>query len=119
MNKREEGLKGEDAAVAALKGNGYRILERNYTSRFGEIDVIAEDGDFLVFVEVKKRNSESFGQSFSAITRRKRRHLVKSALFYMKAHKCFDRRVRFDVVGIDQGTPKILKHAFLIDDDGR
>ena len=119
MDRLEEGLKGEETAIRALKGEGYRILERNYRSRFGEIDVIAEQGDYLVFVEVKKRNTESFGQSFSSITRRKRDHLIKSALFYMKAHKCCDRHVRFDVVGIDKGAAKIMKHAFIINDDRR
>jgi putative endonuclease len=119
MNRQEEGFQGEEAAIKALKGEGYRILERNYRSRFGEIDVIAEDGDYLVFVEVKKRNTESFGPSFSSITKRKRDHLIKSALFYLKAHKCFDRHVRFDVVGIDRGAAKIMKHAFLVSNDGR
>jgi putative endonuclease len=119
LNRRHEGASGEDAAIRALRSEGYRIIERNYRSRFGEIDVIAEDGDCLVFVEVKKRNSESYGPSFSSITGRKKQHIIKSALFYLKAHRCFERRIRFDVVGIDKGAARIMKHAFMVDDDRR
>ena len=119
MNKRDVGLIGEDTAVRALKKRGYKILERNHTTRFGEIDVIAEEGGYLVFVEVKKRNTDQFGDALSAITRIKRRHIVKSALWYMKKHKCFDRHVRFDAVGLDGEQVKIVKSAFMVEDDGR
>ncbi len=119
MDRRQEGASGEKLAIDALKGEGYRIVERNFRSPFGEIDVIAEDGEYLVFVEVKKRNTGTYGSSFSAITRTKKDHIVKSALFYMKRHNCFNRPVRFDVVGIDRGVPRIVKHAFGVDYDRR
>jgi putative endonuclease len=119
MNKREVGSVGEEAAIKTLKKIGYKILERNHTTRFGEIDIIAEEGGCLVFVEVKKRNSDRFGDSLSAITRTKREHMVKSALWYMKRHKCFDRRVRFDAVGLDGEKVKIVKSAFMVEDDRR
>jgi putative endonuclease len=119
MNKRDVGLIGEETAVRALKKRGYKILERNHTTRFGEIDIIAEEGGSLVFVEVKKRNTGQFGDALSAITRTKRRHMVKSALWYMKKHKCFDRHVRFDAVGLDGEQVKIVKSAFMVEDDGR
>ena len=119
MNKRDVGLIGEETAVRALKKRGYKILERNHTTRFGEIDVIAEEGGCLVFVEVKKRNTDQFGDALSAITRTKQRHMVKSALWYMKKHKCFDRHVRFDAVGLDGEQVKIVKSAFMVEDDRR
>ena len=84
--------------------------------RLGEIDVIAEEGGCLVFVEVKKRNTERFGEAICAIDEQKKRHLVKAALFYMKMHDCFDRSVRFDVMGIDNERIKIVKNAFLVEE---
>jgi putative endonuclease len=111
--KKEEGREGEDRAVSALKQSGYRILERNYRNLFGEIDIIAEEDGYLVFVEVKKRNSAAFGGSLLAIDAKKRRHMIRSAMFYLKDHKCFDRKVRFDVVGIDRERVKVVKHAFM------
>jgi putative endonuclease len=119
INRRQEGSLGEDQAVKALKKWGYKILERNHTTRFGEIDVIAEEGGCLVFVEVKKRNTDRFGNALSAVTKMKQQHIVKSALWYMKKHKCFDRRVRFDAVGLDGEQVKIVKSAFMVDDDRR
>ena len=119
MNKRQEGRIGEETAIKALKRRGYRILERNHATRFGEIDIIAEEGECLVFVEVKKRNTDRFGDALSAITRTKQRHIVKSALWYMKKHRCFNRRVRFDAVGLDGEQVKIVKSAFTVEDDGR
>jgi putative endonuclease len=119
MDKLREGSLGEEQAVKALKRQGYKILERNHRTRFGEIDVIAEEGGALVFIEVKKRNTDRFGDALSAITRTKQRHMVKSALWYLKRHKCFDKRVRFDAVGLDGSRVKIIKNAFLVEEDGR
>ncbi len=119
MNKREVGSIGEESAIKALKKQGYKILERNHTTRFGEIDIIAEEGGYLVFVEVKKRNTGTFGDALAAITRVKQQHMVRSALWYMKKHKCFDRHVRFDAVGLDGGEVKIVKSAFMVEDDRR
>ncbi len=119
MNKRQVGLVGEEAAVKALKKQGYKILERNHATRFGEIDVIAEEDGCLVFVEVKKRNTDQFGDALSAITKAKQQHMIKSALWYMKKHKCFNRHVRFDAVGLDGERVKIVKGAFMVEDDRR
>lgn len=117
MSSREEGLRGEDMAVKTLRKAGYKIVERNHRNSLGEIDVIAEEGGALVFVEVKKRNSGSFGEAICAIDERKKRHLVKAALFYMKMHDCFGRRARFDVIGIDNERTKLVKNAFLVDEN--
>jgi putative endonuclease len=119
MDKRREGFLGEEKAVQSLKEKGYRILERNYTNRFGEIDIIAEEQGSLVFVEVKKRASGRFGGPFSAIDKRKKDHLIKTALGYLKENKACNKRARFDVVGIEGDRLQIIKNAFLLGEDGR
>ncbi len=116
--KKEEGKEGEDKAAKTLKHAGYKILERNYRNLFGEIDIIAEEAGYLVFVEVKKRNSSRFGDSLLAVDARKQQHIIRSAMFYLKDHKCFDRKIRFDVVGIDREQVKVIKHAFMAEHDG-
>jgi putative endonuclease len=113
--RREEGIQGEEQATKTLKRKGYRIIEKNYRSPFGELDIIAEEGGYLVFVEVKKRNTSTFGDSFESVNAVKKKRIVKTAMFYMKTHKCFDRKVRFDVVGIDRENVKIVKHAFILE----
>lgn len=100
-------------AIETLKRAGYKIVERNHRNSLGEIDVVAEEGGSLVFVEVKKRNTRRFGEAICAVTEQKKRRLIKAALFYMKMHDCFGRRVRFDVIGIDQDRTKLVKNAFL------
>ena len=118
MSSREEGARGEDFAIKTLKRRGYRIVERNYRNRLGEIDVVAEEGGCLVFVEVKKRNTPFFGEAVCAIDERKKRHLVRAALFYLKEHRCSDRSVRFDVIGIDDERIKLVKNAFMVEEYG-
>jgi len=118
VSSREEGARGEDAAIKTLKRRGYRIVERNYRNRLGEIDVVAEEGGCLVFVEVKKRNTPFFGEAVCAIDERKKRHLVRAALFYLKEHRCSDRSVRFDVIGIDDERIKLVKNAFMVEEYG-
>jgi len=114
--KREIGVEGEDMAVKALKKKGYKIIEKNYRSKFGEIDIVAEDKGYLVFVEVKRRSSGSFGGPFAAIDGKKKEHIIRSAQYYLKSHKCFNRRARFDVVGIDGEKLKIIQHAFIVEE---
>ena len=116
MSNRDEGLRGEEMAIKTLKREGYKIVERNHRNRLGEIDVIAEEGGCLVFVEVKKRNTGRFGEAICAVDERKKQHLVKAALFYMKMHHCFDRSVRFDVIGIDNERTKLVRNAFLVEE---
>ncbi|OGQ96149.1 MAG: YraN family protein [Deltaproteobacteria bacterium RIFOXYD12_FULL_57_12] len=94
------GKQGEDLAVAYLQRLGYRILARNYRTRLGEIDVIADDGGTLVFIEVKSRVGTTFDRSYEAVTDRKQRQLSKVALEYTARHDLQDRPARFDVVGV-------------------
>ena len=91
---------GESLAVAHLKARGYAILERNYRAVRGEIDLIAQDGDFIVFVEVKTRRSLKFGLPQTAVTPQKQRQISKVALAYLQTHNRFDAPCRFDVIAI-------------------
>jgi putative endonuclease len=101
FKKKELGAKGEEVAVNYLKSRGYRIVERNYRIRFGEIDIIAEQGDDLVFIEVKTRSGTLFGSPFESVTKQKQKQLSKVALEYISKQGFHDRPARFDVVGIE------------------
>lgn len=112
---RSLGKAGEDAAVSYLKRKGYRILERNYRTVFGEVDIIAMDGGVFVFTEVKTRSDGSFGLPFEAVGARKRERMRKVALSYLKRMKK-EVPARFDVVSIsvEVGRESIthIKDAF-------
>jgi len=96
----ELGRWGEKQAARFLKTHGYRILEKNYVSSVGEIDIVARDGDVLVFVEVKTRTDEELGGPLEAVGRAKRRKLALVARSFLQRHKLDDISCRFDVVGV-------------------
>ncbi len=100
LQKKELGAKGEEIAVRYLQRQGYRILERNYRIKLGEIDIIAEQGADLVFIEVKTRSDTLFGSPFDSVTVPKQRQLSKVALAYISKCGCHNRPARFDVVGV-------------------
>ncbi len=110
------GRQGEDLAFELLKEKGYKILERNYKSPLGEIDIVAREGNTLAFVEVKTRLSSDFGTAKWAVGPKKQRKLSLVALGYLKHHALLDQPARFDVVAIDlgQGQEKIelFRNAF-------
>ncbi len=112
------GNRGERKAAGFLRGLGYRILARQYANRHGEIDLIARDGDTLVFVEVKTRRSNAGGLPVEAVTTDKQRKLTMTALVWLKRRGLLESRCRFDVVSIiwpkDSKTPEIThyKNAF-------
>ena len=93
------GSKGEDLAIQFLKKKGYRIIKRNYKTYVGEIDIIARDGNTIVFVEVKTRANDSFGYPFEAVNKKKRQKLKNLALLYLKS-QVKESPVRFDVLSI-------------------
>lgn len=95
------GRKGEQMAAQALRERGYRIVEQNFRCRYGEIDLIAEEQDDLVFVEVKTRRGTAFGRPEEAVTLAKRRKLAEVASYYLDARNAGDRPWRIDVVAID------------------
>lgn len=104
------GLKGEDLAVSFLRGKGYRILSRNFKTPFGEIDIVAEDGNTLVFVEVKTRTDSSFGRPYEAVNFRKREKMRKVALHYLKTTRR-ETHSRFDVLSIEMdGSRSMIEH---------
>ncbi len=111
------GRTGERLAAEALKNKGYSILERNFRCRAGEIDLVAEDKQDLIFVEVKARRGVSFGLPEDALTTRKRRKLMEVASYYLDLHSCFDRSWRIDVVAVQFSVNgkleeiRIYKHA--------
>ena len=94
------GKQGEDLAAAHLAENGYRILERNYRSVFGEIDIVAEEGDTLVFVEVKSRRSEAYGDPQLAVGPKKQRKISRVAMSYLSEKGWNRRPARFDIVAV-------------------
>lgn len=95
------GQKGERIAVRSLKRRGYRLRDTNYRAPSGEIDLVAEDGDTVVFIEVKTRTSQEFGGPLESITPRKQHRIVQAARHYLTRHRLAGRPVRFDVVGIE------------------
>lgn len=95
------GLVGEDLAARALEARGYAILERRYRTDRGEIDIVAEHGETLVFVEVKARADQEFGSAAECVTPAKQRRVARMALEYLASHHVGDRPCRFDVVAID------------------
>jgi putative endonuclease len=91
---------GEQTAAKYLIKRGYIILERNFRSRLGEIDLIALDGRTLVFVEVKTRQNRNYGLPCEAVNAQKLRHLKRMSLHYMAVHHAESRDARLDVVEI-------------------
>jgi putative endonuclease len=112
---KEFGAGGEEAAKDYLQGKGYRWRESNFRTRGGEIDLVMEDGAILVFVEVKRRRSDEYGLPEEAITPGKMRHMIKTALFYIKIKNLRDRMVRFDVITIDRDGLRHYADAFQAD----
>jgi putative endonuclease len=110
-NLRAKGTVGEDAAVEYLSKKGYRILERNFRFERGEIDIIAEDRDVLVFAEVKARRSKAFGEPHEAVTGQKQRQIRKVAEGYLFMHEINDRECRFDIIAVHyKGSTITIEH---------
>ena len=104
MNRKALGALGEKRAREFLKKRGYRIVETNFRCREGEIDIIARDKDYLVFVEVRTRTGSQFGTPEESITFAKREKLTSVALAYLQTHKNLPSLWRFDVVAIEVGS---------------
>ncbi|HCQ29389.1 MAG TPA: YraN family protein [Flavobacteriales bacterium] len=93
----ETGKKGEQVALKYLMHNGYRILATNWQYKKFEIDLIAQIGDELIFVEVKTRKNKFFGEAKDAVTPKKQQHLIEGAEHYMEQND-LDAEARFDVI---------------------
>ena len=110
------GILGEDLACGELRRRGYDIVERRYRTRFGEIDIVAREGGYTVFVEVKTREGNDFGDGAEAVTEWKQRRVAQMAVEYIARHDLHDSPCRFDVVVVSvvNGTSSIevYPHAF-------
>lgn len=103
-SSRYKGNQGEEIAVRCLTSKGYRILQRNYHSRFGEIDIIAANSQYIVFVEVKLRREDSWVSPVEAVTRAKRNRILQTALCYF-AECPTQLQPRFDIIEIWEPFP--------------
>lgn len=113
MNRRETGQQYETLAAEYLKQQGYEILERNYCCRRGEIDLVAREQEYLVFVEVKYRRNAGRGFAAEAVTRQKQAKICRTADVYLAQHHAApDTCVRFDVVTVDGAQIRLLRNAF-------
>jgi len=104
------GPAGEKTAARALQRSGYRILVRNFRCPAGEVDLIALDGDTIVFVEVKARRSDRAADPEVNVTRQKRRQVTRAAQYYLMQHGLQNRPCRFDVVAVvlpGEGEPQV------------
>jgi len=87
IEKYKTGRKGEHIAETYLINHGYQIIDRNFNCCFGEIDIVAKDSDYLVFIEVKTRSNNNYGRGFNSIDFIKQKHIYKSAEYYLKRQK--------------------------------
>jgi putative endonuclease len=120
--RRSVGREGETTAERYLRRKGYRIVARNLRSSLGELDLVAEDGSVLVFVEVKARRTAAFGGAIHAVQRQKQEKVIRLAAQYLARHHLSNRPCRFDVVllqGSSDGLPRIehIQNAFEVSGD--
>jgi putative endonuclease len=109
LNRRARGIEGEAVALGFLRDAGYRSIERNVRTRFGEIDLVMEHAGTIVFVEVRSRASFRFGTALESVDRRKQQRLARLAESYLSHHRLEGRRARFDVVAVEwqDGVPNV------------
>ena len=110
------GKEGEDLALKKVESLGYKCIARNYRCSLGELDLVARDGETLVFIEIKTRKGKSLDYAKEAVHARKQRQLSKVALAYMKKNGCEEARAWFDVVvihkkGLDREI-EVIRNAF-------
>lgn len=110
MNKRKTGAVYEEKAAAYLKEKGYRILEKNYRCPLGEIDLIAEESGYLVFIEVKYRKTSRLGTGEEAVNTKKQRRILGAARWYLMEHGM--HLYRFDVAAINGTEITLIRNAF-------
>jgi putative endonuclease len=98
--KKKRGNQGEQLVVEFLEREGYQILDRNVSCRMGELDVVAEKGPLLAFVEVRMRSSAVWGDPSTTVTREKQRKVISAATQYCQQRQLFQRSIRFDVASV-------------------
>lgn len=112
MNRRAKGSCYERQAGRYLEDKGYRILQYNYRCRIGEIDIVAQDGQTLVFCEVKYRGTLHYGSPLSAVGRQKQRTIARCAGYYLMENRIGECPCRFDVIGISPEEVRHVENAF-------
>ena len=113
LNKRKVGANGERIAGIFLEKQGYQILQYNFRCRSGEIDLIAREGAYLVFAEVKYRRNGTFGTALEAVNVRKQRQICRTARIFLLRHPSYwEFPSRFDVVAIQGEEIFLIKNAF-------
>jgi len=119
MNRKATGDRAELLACRYLKRHGLKTLARNFRCRRGEIDLIMQDGDSLVFVEVRYRQQARFGHAAETVSRSKQNRIIHCARYYMTVHQNWNTPARFDVVAIegkpDDFTVEWFANAFQLD----
>lgn len=110
----ETGKLGEDFVAETLKNKGYRIVERNYHSRFGEIDIIAADDKYIIFVEVKTRKTIGITNPLEAVTVAKQRRIICTAKYFLMNHP-YKLQPRFDVAAVETENKIIVSLNYLTD----
>jgi putative endonuclease len=111
VDRKGYGDEGEEAAVRFLEARGYRVRARNFSCRYGELDVVAEHGDTVCFVEVRMRSTAVWGDPSHTVSFAKQRKVVKAALHYLLAHRLRDRMIRFDVISVvGRGEGATVEH---------
>lgn len=115
-SNRAIGNNGEEQVVKYIKKQRYKILERNYNTPYGEIDIIAQFKDMTLFIEVKSRSDTTFGLGREAVTHTKQRHIIQAAKYYLVATRTYGCAVRFDVaeVNLNNGNITYIEDAFRI-----
>lgn len=109
---RQQGNKGEDLAAGFLEHQGVTILERNYYIRGGEIDIIFQQNDVIVFCEVKMRSTNRYGMPCEFVNYKKQQRICKAALDYSYKNKIVDVDFRFDIIEVMNGKINHIRNAF-------
>jgi len=113
-SKIQRGASAEVVAARLLAAAGYQIVERNFRCKVGELDIVARDGDVLVFVEVRSRSDDEHGSAVEMIRRTKQRRVARVAAYYLATTAPVFEQCRFDIVAITAGEPILLKDAFRV-----
>ena len=122
ISRIEIGRAGEAAAVDFLKRNGYKIIQRNYKNKLGEIDIIAKDNNVLCFIEVKTRTNFNYGYPQEAITFTKQKKINKVAMSYLKLYNLLNTSARFDIISVvlnnqNKFDIELIKDAFSLGEE--
>ncbi len=114
MKTQRIGNEAEQKALSFLEAKGLSLVEKNFSCRLGEIDLIMKDETCLIFVEVRKRTNPLYGSGAETVTPAKQRKIIKTAQFFLLNHAIGDYDCRFDVISINEDVDWI-KHAFTLD----